>query len=67
MKPCKNHIRQFDSYFQRVRLISNIYDDHEDEHQLRLLEKEIRIIKAASTCAEVARFYGTIFQGGDCL
>lgn len=57
-----------DFYLQHVRLISNQYDDDaEDARQLQLLERELRISNQASTCADVARYYGVTFFDGDCL
>ncbi|KAI6240975.1 Protein kinase domain-containing protein [Aphelenchoides fujianensis] len=52
---------------KRVRLVSNQYDDHEDQRQMKQLEKEVQMIQEASACAEVVRFYGVTFHEGDCL
>ncbi|CAD5221116.1 unnamed protein product [Bursaphelenchus xylophilus] len=52
---------------KRVRLISNLYEDIEDQRRMRQLQNEVQMIKEASTCPEVVRFYGVTFHEGDCL
>ncbi|KAI6215033.1 hypothetical protein M3Y94_00337400 [Aphelenchoides besseyi] len=52
---------------KRVRLISNQFDDCEDQRRMKQLEKEVKMIQEASACQEVVRFYGVTFHEGDCL
>ncbi|CAD5214822.1 unnamed protein product [Bursaphelenchus okinawaensis] len=52
---------------KRVRLISNQYENVESRRRMQQLQNEVQMIKEASTCPEVVRFYGVTFNEGDCL
>lgn len=48
-------------------MISNQFDDKDDEKRMKQLLQEIKMIQDASTCEEVVRFYGVTFHEGDSL
>uniref|UniRef100_A0A183CA91 mitogen-activated protein kinase kinase n=1 Tax=Globodera pallida TaxID=36090 RepID=A0A183CA91_GLOPA len=54
---------------KRVRVLTNRFDDSDDVHPMRQLQKEVRAIQDASTGAtpDVVRYYGLTFHEGDCL
>ncbi|KAI6177182.1 Dual specificity mitogen-activated protein kinase kinase 2 [Aphelenchoides bicaudatus] len=52
---------------KRVRLISNQFDDRDEEKRTKQLVQEIKIIQEVSLHSEIVKFFGVTFFEGDCL